>query len=358
VTDLSPRPAFLQWTLSEIAALVGGTIQGEREGTITGVASVEEAEPGDLVFAESARFLAAALSSRATAILTTPETAAAFPDLARPLLLVADPRAAFVRVLEAFAPSMNAAPGIHPSAHIGTDVRLGAEIHIGADVTVGDDVILGDRVHLLPGTRIGDGCEIGDETILFPNVVLYPRVRIGKRCRLHAGCVIGADGFGYIPVGMALKKVPHLGTVEIGDDVEMGANCCVDRAKTGATVVGPGTKLDNLVHVGHNARVGASCLLIAQVGIAGSATLGNGVILAGQSGVVDHVTLGDGVRVAAQSGVIGNVPAGQTVTGFPARPHAKKMREYAAAAELPEALKRLRALEKRLAELEARQDKE
>ena len=355
MTDSSPKSAAFHWTLPEIADLVDARIVGESEKTITGAASVEEAEPGDLVFAESPRFLAAALASRAAVILTTAETAAAFPDPARPLLLVSDPRAAFARVLEAFAPPLNTAPGIHPSAQIGTDVRLGADVHIGADVTVGDGVNLGNRVHLLPGVRIGDSCEIGDETILFPNVVLYPRIRIGKRCRLHAGCVIGADGFGYIPVGTALKKVPHLGTVEIGDDVEIGANCCIDRAKTGATIIGPGTKLDNLVHVGHNVRVGASCLLIAQVGIAGSSTIGNGVILAGQAGVVDHVTLGDGVRVAAQSGVIGNVPTGQTVTGFPARPHAGKMREYAAITELPEALKRMRALEKRLAELEARQ---
>lgn len=343
-----------QWTLQEIAAWVEGTTVGDGEVTVSGVASVEEAEPGDLVFAESPRFLSLALHSHAAAVLVTAEAQAALPDPPKPLLVVANPRLAFVRVLEVFAPRLSAPPGIHPSAQVGVGVEMGEGVSIGADVTVGDSVLLGNRVLLLPGVRIGDGCVIGDETVLYPNVVLYPRVRIGRRCLLHAGCVIGADGFGYIPVGASLRKVPQLGTVEIGDDVEMGANCCIDRAKTGVTTIGPGTKLDNLVHVAHNVRIGASCLLIAQTGIAGSSTLGNGVIVAGQSGVTDHVTIGDGARVAAKSGVIGNVPAGATVIGFPARPHADRMREYAAAALLPEYIKRIRALEKKLAELEAR----
>src|SRR5262249_21958550 len=176
----------------------------------------------------------------------------------------------------------------------------------------------------------------------------------GRRCLLHAGCVIGADGFGYIPVGQSLRKVPQLGTVEIGDDVEIGANTCIDRAKTGVTVIGSGTKLDNLVHVGHNVRIGYSSILVAQVGVAGGVTIGNGVILAGQAGIKDHVTIGDGARVAAQGGVTGNVAPGVTVSGYPARPHAEKMREHAAAAALPEYIKRIRALEKRMAELEGK----
>ncbi len=351
---METSPAALQppFSVQQIAALVGGTVVGPAEAAITGVASVEEAEAGDLVFAESARYLEAALRSKAAAVLVPAAWAEELPQAEKPLILVADPRAAFVRVLEAFAPAWNLPVGIHPSAQIGPNARLGEQVSIGANVILGEAVTLGDRVALWPGVYVGDGCSIGDETILYPNVVLYRGVTIGKRCILHAGCVIGADGFGYIPVGAALKKVPQLGTVEIGDDVEIGANCCIDRAKTGATVIGSGTKLDNLVHVGHNVRVGRSCLLIAQVGIAGSTTLGDGVILAGQVGVIDHVTVGDGVRVGAQSGVLNNVPAGATYFGYPAVPHAQKLRELAACGALPDYIKRIRALEKRLEELE------
>jgi UDP-3-O-[3-hydroxymyristoyl] glucosamine N-acyltransferase len=341
------------WTLETIAALTGGTLQGEAKTEITGVASVEEAEAGDLVFAESPRYLVAALKSRATAVLTSPETLTGVENAQKPLVLVAEPRQAFVTVLEALAPKREVSPGVHPTAVLGKNVRLGTECHIGAHVTVGDEVTLGDRVVLLPGARIGVGCSIGDDTVLYPNVVLYAGVTVGKRCLLHAGCVVGADGFGYVPVGNTLRKVPQLGTVSVGDDVEIGANACVDRAKTGVTVIGSGTKIDNLVHVGHNVHIGASCILVAQAGIAGGVEIGNGVILAGQAGIKDHVTIGDGARVLAQGGVMGDVAAGETVSGYPARPHAAKMREYAAMAQLPEYIKRIRALEKELAELKA-----
>ena len=179
----------------------------------------------------------------------------------------------------------------------------------------------------MAGTKIGADCIIGDGTTLYPNVTLYPRVKIGRGCLLHAGCVLGADGFGYVPAENGLRKVPHLGTVEVGDGVEIGANTCIDRAKTGATVIGSGTKIDNLVHIAHNVRIGYSSLLIAQAGVAGSVTIGNGVILAGQAGIADHITIGDGARVGAQGGVIGNIGPGESVSGYPARPHARKMRE-------------------------------
>lgn len=354
MAETSAEFAQSPWTLAQVARLVEGQVVGAAETALSGVASIEEAEAGDLVFAESARFLAAALRSRAAAVLTASELAAEVSPAEKPLVLVGNPRLAFVRVLEAFAPRAAAPVGIHPTAQIGPGCHLGEEVSIGPNAVLGAGVTLGDRVVLGAGVSIGDGCAIGDDTILYPNVVLYRRVTVGKRCILHAGCILGADGFGYIPVGPSLRKVPQLGVVEIGDDVEIGANTCVDRAKTGATVIGSGTKLDNLVHIAHNVRVGQSCLIIAQVGIAGSTTLGNGVVLAGQAGVKDHVTIGDMARVGGQGGVVGNVAPGVTVSGYPARPHAEKMREYAAAAALPEYLKRIRALEKRLAELEGK----
>ncbi len=346
-------PKNIPDTAQAVARLVDGVLVGDGTAAITGVASVEEARPGDLVFAESARYLELALRSRATAILA-PLEAGQLGLAAKPLILVAAPRLAFVKTLEAFAPPLEITPGIDPTAQIGQNADFGPDVHLGAHVSVGANVTLGRGVILLPGARVGDDCAIGDDTILHPNVVLYPRVRIGRRCLLHAGCVLGADGFGYVPVGTALRKVPQLGVVEVGDDVEIGANTCIDRAKTGATVIGSGTKIDNLVHVGHNVTIGFSTIIIAQTGIAGSVTIGNGVILAGQAGVKDHVTIGDGARVGAQGGVISDVPAGVTVSGYPARPHRDKMREHAATAALPEYLKRIRDLERRLADLEAK----
>ena len=345
------KTAERQWTAQQIAALVKGEVVGDPEALITGLASIEDARQGDLVFAENERYRTAALRSGATALLAHPEIQTN-PPIEKALILVSDPRTAFVTVLEAFAPPLSIASGIHPTAQLGEGVQLGEDVCISANVTVGNAVTLGARVKIFPGVVIGDGCQIGDDTVLYANVVLYPHISIGKRCILHSGCVIGADGFGYIPVGHALRKVPQLGTVEIGDDVEIGANSCVDRAKTGVTVIGSGTKLDNLVHIAHNVRLGYSCILVAQVGIAGSTTVGNGVIFAGQSGAADHLTIGDGVRATATAAVVTNIAAGETVTGFPARPHAQKLREFAALSALPDYIKRIRALEKRLAELE------
>ncbi len=349
-TTISQPP----FTLAQMAALVGGVCVGEPETLLSGIANVEEAEPGDLVFAENARYLANALHSPAAAALAPSGVDPTDLPISKPLILVSNPRLAFVQALEAFAPPSRAPVGIHPSAQISVEARLGAEVRIGAHVTVSARVTLGDRVVLWPGVFIGEDCVIGDDTIVYPNAVLYHAVTVGKRCILHAGCVIGADGFGFIPVGPSLRKVPQLGVVEIGDEVEVGANTCIDRAKTGATVLGSGTKLDNLVQVGHNVRVGVSCILVSQAGIAGSVTVGNGVVLGGQAGVKDHVTIGDKAQVGAQGGVTGNVEAGSIVSGYPARPHRQKMRELAAAAALPDYIKRVRALEKRLAELEAK----
>ena len=338
-------------TTGSIATLVKGQVIGASNIEITGVAGIEGAEPGDLVFAESARYLEAALKSRASAVIVSNEIIQETP---KPLIVVSNPRMAFVQVLEKFAREDEYPRTVHPEAEIGAGVELGDKVHISKNVSIGANSKIGNNVTLLPGVVVGENCRVGAGSTLFPNVTLYSGVTIGGNCRLHAGCVIGADGFGYVPIGYQLKKIPHLGTVVIGDDVEIGANSCIDRAKTGKTVVGSGSKIDNLVHVAHNVQIGMSSLLIAQSGVAGSSILGNGVVLAGQAGVKDHVSLGDGARVGAQGGVIGDVPAGVTVSGYPARPHSEKMREHAALGMLPEYLKRIRILEKRLLELESK----
>lgn len=340
-----------QWTLAEIAGLVGGVVIGDPQTVITGVAGVDEAGTGDLVFAESTAFLAKALASAATAVL-----AAEIPDPAptKPLLQVAAPRLAFVQFLEALTPPIDLATGIHPSAQIGNNVSLGEDVRIGANVVLGDDVTVGNGVRLFAGVYIGAGSSVGAGTVLCPHVVLYHGVHVGQRCLIHAGTVLGSDGFGFLPVGGRLRKVPHLGGVEVGDDVEIGANTSIDRAKTGMTSIGSGTKIDNLVHIAHNVRVGPSCVLAGQIGIAGSSTLGAGVMLGGQVGVKDHVHLHDGVQVGAQSGIMRDVPAREVVFGSPAIPMRQKLKELVAVAKTPDTLKQVSAMEKRLAALERR----
>ena len=341
-----------QWSLAEIAALLGGVVIGDPQTIITGVAGVNEAGAGDLVFAESTAFLAKALDSAATAVLASE---CPNPAPTKPILLVEAPRLAFVQFLEALAPPIAAPEGLHPTMQMGRNVSLGSDVGIGAHVVLGDDVTLEDGVRLFPGVYIGDGCVVGKDTVLCPNVVLYRGVRVGQGCLIHAGTVLGSDGFGFMPVGGRLRKVPHLGGVEIGDDVEIGANTCIDRAKTGMTTIGSGTKIDNLVHIAHNVHVGPSCVLAGQIGIAGSATLGAGVMLGGQVGIRDHLQVADGVQMGAQSGLMKSaVTAGEILFGSPAIPIQTKLKEMAAAAKMPDALRKIHALERRLAELERR----
>lgn len=344
----------LSLSLRQIAELLNGSLQNAPEDVlITGVADIEDAEPGDLVFAENATFLRKALRSPATAVLTTPALAAQIAH-SKPLVLVENPRLGFLKILESFATPPPFETGIHPTAILGEGVVLGKEVSIGPYTTIGPRTHIGERVRIGAGVRIGADCFIGDDCLIYPNVVLYPNVKIGHRCILHAGCVLGSDGFGYVPTPTGLSKMPHLGIVEVGNDVEIGANTCIDRARTTATRIGGGTKIDNLVHVGHNVQIGRACLIAAQVGIAGSVKIGDGVILAGQAGIADHLAIGSKARVGAQAGVIGDVAEGETVSGYPARSHWTKMREYAAISELPHTLKRLRSLEQKIAELEAK----
>lgn len=342
-------------TLQQLAKLLNATLlHPQEEVVITGIADIEDAQPGDLVFAETLPFLKRALQSPASAILTTSELAAQVTPI-KPLLLGENPRLGFLKILESLASPPPFEAGIHPTAIIEEGAVLGEGVSIGPYAIIGAKTVLGAGVRVGAAAKIGPDCIIGDETLIYPNVVVYPSVKVGRRCILHAGCVLGADGFGYVPTPSGPHKVPHIGTVEIEDEVEIGANTCIDRARTAATRVGMGTKIDNLVHVGHNVQIGRFCLIAAQVGIAGSVQIGDGVVLAGQVGIADHIHIGSGARVGAQAGVIGDVAEGETVSGYPARPHRRKMREYAAISELPETLKRIRNLEKRLAELEAKQ---
>jgi UDP-3-O-[3-hydroxymyristoyl] glucosamine N-acyltransferase len=341
--------ATIPLTVRELAKRVAGNVEGDDKALIVGVSSIEEAESGDIVFAENDRFLSQAEKSNASAIIAFLD--ATTPD--KPLIKVDNPRYAFVKILELFAPKLSATAGIHPTAVVGESMDLGVGASIGANVFIGDKVKIGARTIVLPGAFIGECCELGEDCIIYPNVTINHKSLIGNRVKIHSGTVIGADGFGYTRVGDKCYKVPQIGIVEIEDDVEIGANCTIDRSKTGSTTIGARTKIDNLVHVAHNVKIGTDCILVAQVGVAGSVQLGKGVVLAGQAGIKDHTTIGDGAMVMAQAGLFGDVAAGEVVSGYPARPHRERLRQDAHSANLPEYVKRLRHLEKRNAELSA-----
>ncbi|MCE5199872.1 MAG: UDP-3-O-(3-hydroxymyristoyl)glucosamine N-acyltransferase [Armatimonadota bacterium] len=334
----------MEISTSGIAELVGGIVEGCSETVISGVANVNEAVTGDVVLAEDEKFFSKALDSDASCVIAAPGVGTVNGD--KCVVRVENPAETFIAVLDFFAgeellPDLGVGPGaiVEPDVSLGRDVRIGANCHIGWGASLGDGCVL------FPNVCVGEGVSIGEGSKLYPGVTIYRRCRLGKRVVLHAGVVIGADGFGYRPTAKGLAKYPHVGTVEIGDDVEIGANSAVDRAKTGATVIGSGTKIDNLVHIAHNVKIGSHCVVVALSGVAGSVEIGNGVTLAAQSGVKDHVYIGDGAVIAARAGVIGDVPAGSTVSGFPARDHRIEKRVQAAKLRLPDILERLRTLE-------------
>lgn len=332
-------------TAAGICGVVGGEVLGDPSTRVTGVGSVDDADEGDAILAEGSKYLKRALSSRAACIVC--EAGVATDRRGKTLIAVDRPEEAFARILELFRgeewlPDIGIGNGavIEPGAVLGEGVRIGANCHVGRGAELGDGCVL------FPNVFVGEHVKIGNESKLYPGVTVYSGCSVGRRVTLHAGVVIGADGFGYRRGPGGLMKLPHAGTVEIEDDVEIGANSAVDRAKTGATVIGRGTKIDNLVHVAHNVKIGQCCVIVALSGIAGSVEIGNGVTLAAQTGVKDHVRIEDGAVVAARSGVIGDVEKGTTVSGFPAREHKIEMRAQAARLRLPDILERLRTLER------------
>jgi UDP-3-O-[3-hydroxymyristoyl] glucosamine N-acyltransferase len=340
------------YTVDEIARLVQGEVSGDGAVSIRRISAVEEAREDSLVLAETPAYFRRAEASSAPCILTRE---GAGPSR-KSLILVRNPKAAFARVLRLYHPVKKDRAGAHPSAVIGEEVALGAQVVIGPFVTIGNRVRIGDRVLIGPGCVIGDECVIEEDTVLHSRVTLYDGMRVGKRVIIHAGAVVGSDGFGFVPEGGEQIKIPQVGIVVIEDDVEVGANVCIDRATLGRTVIGRGVKIDNLVQIAHNVTVGESSMLSAQVGIGGSATLGKGCTLGGQVGIADHVMLGNRVMVGAQSGVAPGKQFrdGEIVWGSPARPIRKSKHQFAAMARLPELLEEVAVLRRRVANLEAR----
>jgi len=334
----------MPFTIAEIARLLAGEVVGDAAAVLTGFATAEAAQPGDLTFAETDDYFAAAEKSAARAIIAG-RTAVSTKKI---LIRVANPRIAFAQAMAAFFPEPKFAAGIHPSAVIAKSAQIDPTAHIGPHCTIGERVQLGANVVLQAGNFIGDDSVLGEATNLFPHVTLYPRTQTGQRVRIHAGTVIGADGYGYVLDQGVHRKIPQVGNVVIGDDVEIGANVTVDRGALGSTVIGKGTKIDNLVQIAHNVQIGEHCIVIAQVGIAGSTKLGNYVILAGQSGVGGHLHIGNQVIVGAQAGVMTDIPDGGKWLGSPAQPDKEFKRQVIAQRHLPGLLKKIAAWEKKL----------
>ena len=332
-------------TAAAIAAAVGGRLEGDPEAVVTGVAPLDRAEPHHLSFLASARY-ATLLAERAHGVgvvLVTPGLSAS-PGRTRARVIVAKPHEAMLSVLAALHPAPAHVAGIHPTAIIGRGATLGASVAIGPYVVIGEGASIGARSRLDAQVVVGAGVEIGEECQIYPSVTLYSGTRVGDRVRLHAGVRLGSDGFGYVFRDGVHAKIPHVGRCIVEHDVEIGANTTVDRGSIDDTVVGAGTKIDNLVQIGHNVRIGRLCLIMAQVGVAGSAQVEDGAILAGQAGISGHHTVGTGARVAAQAGVFGDVPAGETWSGYPARPHGQALRAQAAMFRLPALIRGLERL--------------
>lgn len=334
----------VRFTLRELAETLGAVLEGNPDVTIAGVAPLDTAEADHIALLANTRHRAAAMASRAGAFLAP----VGGEDLPAPVLRVPAPHLAFITLLDLFYPPEPHRPGVHRTAVIAPDATVDPTAQIGAFVVVEAGAVVGTGVRLLPYVYVGADTEIGAGSVLHPHVVVYARVVIGRRVIIHAGTVVGADGFGYVSEGDTHRKIPQVGRVRIEDDVEVGANTTIDRATIGDTVIERGTKIDNLVQIAHNVYIGAQSLLAAQVGIAGSARLGRQTVLAGQVGVGDHATLSDNVIIGAQSGVISSIERPGAYLGSPARPAAETRRIVAALSRLPELVRRLRAVERRV----------
>ena len=341
--------------LEELASLLGAELSGDPEARIHGVNGLSEAGPGELSFYANPRYRAQLQSTRASAVLVSGPSPGLPEGAAR--LTVPRPHLAFAKASAAFHPPRPVPPGIAPGAHVHPEANVHPDAAVLAGATVERGASVGARAVLSSGAHVGEGASVGEDCVLHPNAAVLAFCRVGARVILHASSVIGSDGFGYAfdpegPGGPEHFKIPQVGIVRVEDDVEVGACTCIDRATLGETVIGRGTKIDNLVQIAHNVKVGPLSLLCAQAGVAGSSELGAGVVLAGQVGVVGHLRIGDMAKIGAQSGVAQDVADGAVLSGSPAFEHRAWLRSSAAFEQLPELLKEVRALRRRVEALE------
>ena len=337
-------------TLKELAEYLGGEVKGDENVAVDGLAPLESAGPDKITFLANPKYAAKVAETGAACVLMAPGG----ERHGRNAIEVANPYLGFAKLLTLFYTRPHPPLGVLPEANIGTMVTLGEDISVYPGTCIGNNVSVGDRSVIHSGAVIYEGAVIGDDCVIHANAVVRERCRLGNRCIVQPGAVIGSDGFGYAPDGRAYYRIPQIGIVVLEDDVEIGANCCIDRAALEVTLIRRGTKLDNLVQIAHNCQIGEDCMIVSQVGISGSTKIGDHVTLAGQVGVAGHLSIGDNVLVGAQSGVPGSLPANAAYSGTPTMPHKEWLRAMAVVPRLPELKKSISSLEKRIAELEAK----
>lgn len=339
-------------TAAEIAQKIGGKLEGRGDVDISGMAGLEDAKAGDISFLANPRYASCVATTRASVVIVNESWIGAAPCT---LIKVKNADAAFAVIAGMLSPPpVVVTPGIHPTAVVAPDAKLGKNLSVGPYCVIENGVQIGDGTILFAGCYLGQGSIVGKDCKFYPGMSIREYTKIGDRVIIHNGAVIGSDGFGYSKEGKTWKKIPQIGIVEIGDDVEIGANVTIDRARFGKTVIGNGVKIDNLVQIAHNVRIGENTAMASQVGISGSTVIGSNVQLGGQAGFAGHLTVGDNSVVGAQAGVIKDVPPATFVSGYPAREHGEAMKLLANVARLPELKAKIRELEKKIIELESR----
>lgn len=338
----------MQFTAAQIAALVNGTVEGNADVVVNTIAKIEEGCEGAISFLANPKYTHFIYSTASSVVLVKddfkPES-----EVKATLIRVADPYATVASLLDMVSKMMDSHPvGIEQPSHISDGVNVDSESYIGAFSYIGDRVRLGKNVKIYPQCYIGHDVVIGDNTVIYPGVKIYHNCKVGTNCVIHAGVVIGADGFGFAPVNGSYNKIPQIGNVVIEDDVEIGANTCVDRATMGSTVISKGVKLDNLIQIAHNCRVGENTVMASQVGVAGSTRIGHNCMVGGQVGFSGHISVGDYVQIGAQSGIPRDIPSGKKMMGYPATEVSKFARQSSAVANLPELFKRVQRLEREI----------
>ena len=331
---------------AEIAALVGGKLQGPAGTVITGAMPLAVAGETDLAYLEKAANAAWTANRPAGCLIAPQEAKDALAGRAGAVIYVDNPKQAFSRALLKFEKELNPLPkpGVHPSAIVDQSAMVGAGVHIGPHAVVEAEAEIGDNAVISAGCYVGAQTRIGAGSRLYPDVTVRERCVIGQNVILHPGVVIGSYGYGYINIAGTHQKIPHVGRVVIGDDVEIGANSAIDRAALDATVIGAGTKIDNLVHIAHNVRIGKNCLILAQAAIAGSTAVGNNAVIGGQAGISDHITIGDNAIVMSKTGIMTDLAAGAVVFGHTGRPRAQAMKIEVILSKLPELYATVRKL--------------
>ncbi len=332
---------------AEVAAAVGGALHGDPDLRLTGIAPLDRAGPHDLTFLSSVKYATQLAGCNAGAVLVTAELASTDGPCGTRIVVPKPHEAMLALIPRFYAAPVRPFVGVHPTAIVAPDAVVDADVCVEPYAVIGAGAHVGAGCWIGSHVVIGDGARIGASTRLFPQVTIYPRAVVGDRCAIHSGARIGSDGFGYVFTEGVHQKIPHVGGCRIGNDVEIGANTTIDRGSIDHTVIGDGTKIDNLVHIAHNVRIGRLCLIVAQVGIAGSVRVEDGVVLAGQVGVSGHHTIGARATLTAQAGVFSDVPAGETWGGFPARPHRQMLRGHAAVSKLPDLLRKIEQMLKR-----------